>query len=156
MELGNKLSAQNVVELNTLVNDIAKRMIALGFKSQTLPEVLSDGDYEPSATESPWHIMIGLNLIVSKMEKIDGLMASEATIGWVNPYSNPQEVKRSNGVLYPRVKKWYDWANYNAEIVCGVRERESYLFTIEDGKYEPLIDKNGQPILTKEGFFPVT
>lgn len=90
------------------------------------------------------------------VERVLSLIDNQAD--WVNPYSTPQHVfnNTNNGILYPYVKRWFDWYNYFEKLYNHDEEKQEYLYTIEDGVETKLFDKTNQPITTKEGYLNIT
>ena len=73
---------------------------------------------------------------------------------WVNPNAQqPYSFERKNGMLYPYVKRWFDWAEYNGKILAGAERKRQYLYTTESTGLEQLFDVNGEPVITREGYF---
>ena len=77
----------------------------------------------------------------------------DSVCDWLNPYTKePYSFKKKNGILYPYVKRWFDWLNYNLDVINGNEPKYQYLYTIENGVEEQLFDINGDSIITGESF----
>lgn len=150
MELGNKLSAQNVCDFNNFVNEIAEKMIAAEIDDSEFNLSITM-DFLPSFNTPPSEIRIGLNILENKIHCLN-----DAPFDWVNPYSRLESLSRLPGAMYNHIKTWYDWANYQYGILTGEIEKEQYLYTIEDGEEQQLFDSEHQPILTKEGYIQIS
>ena len=88
--------------------------------------------------------------VFDKTEKI--LYDIDSIVDWVNPYSRELfEYTAKNGMLYPFVKRWFDWYEYNEGIINREYEKQQYLFVSEPN--EQVYDINGDLILTLEGYF---
>ena len=70
---------------------------------------------------------------------------------WDNPFhSDVYEFKRKNGMLYPYVKRWFDWLNYNIEEYNKRFGNSECLYTIENGVEEQVFDVSNMLIRVKK------
>ena len=156
MELKNTLSFQTY-------NNYADRLHKLG-------ETILDAGYELK-DNNEWAIVLDQMLVreISKKyfphlikDKIFNnqeaiLEIVDKAVDWVNPYSqNGFRFSKKNGALYPFVKRWFNWLEYNEKIVNGNFPKQQYLFSIENDVEEQVFDINGEPIMTIEGYFEQT
>ena len=155
MELGYTLSAQNY-------NDYADRLHGLG-------KVIMDAGYELKGDGGvDWQNLLEQVLVRDISKKhFPHLIKNEIfnhqeiileilddAVDWVNPYSQKAFVfGKKNGALYPYVKRWFDWLKYNEKIVNGEIQKHKRLLCIEDGVEKQVVDINGNPIMTLEGYF---
>lgn len=73
---------------------------------------------------------------------------------WINPHAQElYSFEKKNGMLYPYVKRWFEWAEYNGKIIAGAERKRQYLYTTESAGLEQLFDMNGEPVITQEGYF---
>lgn len=146
MELGRYLSAAN---LNEYLQSYRELLLTLK----------NNGNYDATSIDniiaeipvvnwyhSPWDMKNG---IFNKIEFLLSCVDSE--IDWINPYSKEHfEYAKNNGMLYPYVKRWYDWLKYNHDVVSGIEPMHQYLYCTEP--YEQIYDINGEPIITLEKY----
>lgn len=148
MELGRYLT---VNDFNELSSDIGGIIQSLDFADYDSPENPWIEIYKSLPTVN-WYTQPTKikSEIFDKMEKI--LYDIDSVVDWVNPYSRDLFVYAAkNGMLYPFVKRWFDWVDYNFGIIGEVYQKQQYLFTNEPN--EQVYDINGDPILTLEGYF---
>ena len=148
MELGRYLTVNDFNNLSISISGIIQALDNGGYDSgensfseinKSLPKV--------NWYTQPYKIK---SEIFDKMEKI--LYDIDGIIDWVNPYSRELfEYAAKNGMLYSFVQRWFDWYEYNQDIIDGKYQKQQYLFVNEPN--EQVYDKNGDPILTLEGYF---
>lgn len=142
MELGRYLT---VNDFNTLSQDIYDLLGVLEFNQYDTSNI-------PSLPVVYWYTQPTKikSEIFDKMEKI--LYDIDGIVDWVNPHSRELfEYAAQNGMLYSFVQRWFDWYEYNQDIIDGKYQKQQYLFVNEPN--EQVYDVNGDPILTLEGYF---
>lgn len=144
MELKRHLTASN---LNDFLDNVRNVLFAMrvsgkysGVDDIAVPEKITPFYYPKSM----------LNLF-NTIEK--NLADTDKISDWVNPYLGQHNFQASDGVLYPYVKRWFDWTDFNLKIVNNEIEKPQYLKTIESESEEQIYDIEGQPILSLEGYF---
>lgn len=148
MELGRYLTVNDFNGLSLDIGSIIQDLDYAGYNSSEKPLV----EIYKSLPTVNWYTQPTKikSEIFDKMEKI--LYDIDGIVDWVNPYSRDLFVYADkNGMLYPFVKRWFDWLDYNLGIINGVYQKQQYLFTNEPN--EQVYDINGEPILTLAGFF---
>lgn len=141
MELGRYFSA----------NVINEYLAALRLFAEKLKEVIG----EIELPQVSWGTSLAemknvFNEIEEAIYSLDGYVPE--VLGWENPYSvdTPFVFERKNGSLYPYIKRWYNWLNYNNEEYNKRFGNYEYLYTIENGVEEQAFDINNEPIQVKK------
>ena len=137
MELGRYFSA----------NDINEYLSELRLFAENLKEVIGEIELPQVSWDTPLaEIKNVFNEIEEIIYSLDGYVPE--VLGWENPYSvdAPFVFDKKNGAIYPYVKRWYDWLNYNIEEYNKRFGNYEYLYTIENGIEEQAFDINNEPI----------
>ena len=146
MELDRYLAVKDFNALSFDIGGIIQDLDNAGYDSKKLNEI------HKSLPQVNWYTQPTKikSEIFDKMEKI--LYDIDGIIDWVNPYSRELfEYAAKNGMLYSFVQRWFDWYEYNQDIIDGKYQKQQYLFVNEPN--EQVYDINGDPILTLEGYF---
>ena len=147
MELGRLFSADNFHDWVSLTKYILDELTNAGYD---VPDDVYDTVdlWLTKDWESDVALLNDFRIVEYLIEEISRVL------DWVNPHTQGYYIfKRKNGRLYPYIKRWFDWVNYNKKIVNGEERKTEYLFTIENGQEEQLFDIRGNAILTREGYF---
>ena len=138
------LNTQFIQGLEAIVQDL----IDIGYDAERVSKIAEKIEYFDTFT--PPHLF-GIMFNTIEREIIKGIEEIE---DWVNPFSaEPYIFKKRNGMLYPYVKRWFDWLEYEGKIHTNQEQKRQYLYTKENGAYEQLFDMNEEAILTLEGYF---
>ncbi len=146
------------------IRDVKRLKDALGRSGFNVPDDINDildfwvtiswGDFligniaPPNASAQNGGFIDVFNAVEYLVESINRIC------DWINPHAqDPYSFKRKNGMLYPYVKRWFDWVEYNSKIIAGEERKHQYLYTTESKGLEQLFDVNGQPVITQEGYF---
>ena len=130
--------------MNEVQSGIAEIKTAMITKGYTLGEISTETiDY----AYKPMKIKELFNTTELNTQKIDN------AADWLNPFSAIFEWQRQNGMLLGPVKRWFDWLEYNQQIVRNKVQKHQYLMTREGDQTEQLCDINGDPIISLEGYF---
>ena len=161
MELGRMLTADIFKDW---VSDVKTLKDALGVAGYDVPDDVSNilnfwisvswDDFLISQQSEDGTMTVGGGFI-GVFNTVEYLIESINRIcDWINPHAQEAYVfKKKNGMLYPYVKRWYDWAEYNGKIIAGDERKRQYLYTTESSGLEQLFDINGEPVITQEGYF---
>lgn len=150
MELGRYLSAAN---LNEFLQSYREFLLTL--KNNSCYDSTSIDDMIAEIPVVNWY-HLPRTIKTDIFDKIEFLFSyTDAEVDWINLYSKEQfEYASNNGMLYPHVKRWYDWLNYNLSVVSGQEPKYQYLCCRNENEaFEQLYDINGEPIISNEGYF---
>ena len=139
MELsGLYFTAENMQEIQNALLTIQNALASKGYGDPELSTESVTWEYLPNKIKTLF------NNTELNTQKVDGV------IDWVNPYSKIFEWKMEQGYIYPFIKRWYDWLNYNNKVIGNEIQKKQYLF---DKNGENIYNINGEKILTLEGYF---
>ncbi len=161
MGLGQFLTAEL---FDSWLSDVANLKNALMNNGYDVPDDISDildfwvtinwndfliGNIAPPNAEAQNSGFLGVfNAVEYLIESINRIC------DWINPHAQePYSFEKKNGMLYPYIKRWFDWAEYNVKILAGEERKREYLYTTERTGLEQLFDINGEPVITQEGYF---
>lgn len=136
--LGTHFSAENMQEIQNAFLDVQNALVSKGYGDPELSTESVTWEYLPNKIKTLF------NNTELNTQKVDGV------IDWINPYSKIFEWKTEQGYIYPFIKRWYDWLNYNNKVIGNEIQKKQYLF---DKNGENIYNINGEKILTLEGYF---
>lgn len=143
MELGRYLSAD---VFNTYINELKAFLSEL----QTIGDLdgITVSEVAAALPQVEWSTSPGsIRELFNNMENDLNTIDVETGNLWDNPYSKPAfQYQKKNGSLYPYVKRWFDWLNYNFKKYDEYFGNKYYVYTIENGQPEQLYDLSGEPI----------
>jgi len=141
MELGRYFSADDFNEYVSELKGFVQKMIDVGI-DPTATELFDDIPFVMW-----YHSSQEFRSLFNTIEETLSILDGEVEDYWDNPFSKSLfTYKKKNGSLYPYVKRWYDWLNYNNEQYEKQFGNYEYLYTIENGIEEQAFDINNEPI----------
>lgn len=138
---GNYLTPELMNELENGIYAISEAMLDKGYSFTGVNTENVDYSYNPANIKSLF------NRVETNTQIID------KAADWVNPFSGFYIWARQNGMILSHVSRWFDWLEYNQQVVQGKQQKQQYLMTKENGETQQLYDVNGEKILTNEGYF---
>lgn len=138
---GNYLTPELMNELENGIYAISEAMLDKGYSFTGVNTESVDYSYNPANIKSLF------NRVETNTQIID------KAADWVNPFSSFYIWPRQNGMILSHVSRWFDWLEYNQQVVQGKRQKQQYLMTTENGETQQLYDVNSEKILTNEGYF---
>lgn len=138
---GNYLTSELMNELENGIYAISEAMLDKGYSFTGVNTESVDYSYNPANIKSLF------NRVETNTQIID------KAADWVNPFSGFYIWSRQNGMILSHVSRWFDWLEYNQQVVQGKQQKQQYLMTTENGETQQLYDVNSEKILTNEGYF---
>lgn len=133
----------NGYEVPSDINDILDFWVTVSWDDFLI------GNIAPPNREAENSGFLGVfNTVEYLIESIDRIYS------WLNPHAQvAHSFKKKNGMLYPYIERWFNWAEYNRKILAKEERMRQYLYTTESSGLEQLFDVNGEPVITQEGYF---